>query len=265
MIRLFRKIRQKLLTDSSYGMYILYASGEIILVMVGILLALQVDKWTENRKENELEKSTLLNLREEFQDNINSLNQTIEKRNSQLYALNQIFELIDNPFIEAELSNLDSLIGLSRYIPNFEPRSGVIDETLSSGKLNIIESFEIREFLSNWSGELEDLRRKEDGLQHVVLENFNPYLIKNHTLRNSDNHIVANLWDRSNFSDPKWRLSRSETKFKLDYTGIITDPAFESLISLLNIWVVSGQKSSVELKEKINRIIEIIDRNIDQL
>jgi len=42
MIRLFRKIRQQLLSENNYGMYILYASGEIILVMIGILLALQV-------------------------------------------------------------------------------------------------------------------------------------------------------------------------------------------------------------------------------
>ena len=43
MIRLFRKVRQKLLSENSYGMYILYATGEIVLVMIGILLALQVD------------------------------------------------------------------------------------------------------------------------------------------------------------------------------------------------------------------------------
>jgi len=55
MIRLFRTIRQKLLSEKSYGIYILYASGEIILVVVGILLALQIDTWSENKKtQNEL-------------------------------------------------------------------------------------------------------------------------------------------------------------------------------------------------------------------
>jgi len=51
MIRLFRKIRRKLLSEQSYGIYILYASGEIILVVVGILLALQIDNWSDNRKQ----------------------------------------------------------------------------------------------------------------------------------------------------------------------------------------------------------------------
>ena len=50
MIRLFRKIRHKLLSEQSYGMYLLYASGEIILVVIGILFALQIDNWNDDRK-----------------------------------------------------------------------------------------------------------------------------------------------------------------------------------------------------------------------
>jgi hypothetical protein len=53
MIRLFRKIRHKLLSENNYGLYILYASGEIILVVVGILLALQIDTWSDNRKQED--------------------------------------------------------------------------------------------------------------------------------------------------------------------------------------------------------------------
>jgi len=50
MIRLFRKIRNQLLSEKSYSIYMLYAAGEIVLVMVGILLALQIDNWNENNK-----------------------------------------------------------------------------------------------------------------------------------------------------------------------------------------------------------------------
>jgi hypothetical protein len=53
MIRLFRKIRHKLLSEQSYGIYILYASGEIVLVVVGILLAFQIDNWSDNRKQED--------------------------------------------------------------------------------------------------------------------------------------------------------------------------------------------------------------------
>ena len=50
MIRLFKKVRQKLLSENNYSLYILYASGEILLVIIGIIVALQIDNWNETRK-----------------------------------------------------------------------------------------------------------------------------------------------------------------------------------------------------------------------
>ncbi|MEH6514960.1 MAG: hypothetical protein V7670_17480 [Maribacter arcticus] len=49
MINFFRKIRQRLLTENKFSKYMLYAIGEVILVMIGILLALQVNNWNETR------------------------------------------------------------------------------------------------------------------------------------------------------------------------------------------------------------------------
>ena len=66
MLGLFRKIRRKLLSEGGYPMYILYASGEILLVMVGILLALQVDNWNDNRKLRIQEYTLLEDLQEDI-------------------------------------------------------------------------------------------------------------------------------------------------------------------------------------------------------
>lgn len=55
MIKFFREIRQKMLKNNKFSKYLLYAIGEILLVMIGIILAFQVNKWNENRLENELE------------------------------------------------------------------------------------------------------------------------------------------------------------------------------------------------------------------
>ena len=62
MIRLFRKIRHKLLSENNYGIYILYASGEIVLVVIGILFALQIDNWNETNKIKKEELGILVNL-----------------------------------------------------------------------------------------------------------------------------------------------------------------------------------------------------------
>ena len=52
MIKFFRKIRQDLLSRGKTGKYFKYAIGEIILVVIGILIALQINNWNENRKVN---------------------------------------------------------------------------------------------------------------------------------------------------------------------------------------------------------------------
>jgi hypothetical protein len=50
MIKFFRKIRQNLLMENKTGKYLKYAIGEIILVVIGILIALQINNWNENQK-----------------------------------------------------------------------------------------------------------------------------------------------------------------------------------------------------------------------
>ena len=50
MIKFFRTIRQKLLSEGNTGKYLKYAIGEILLVVIGILIALQVNTWNEKRK-----------------------------------------------------------------------------------------------------------------------------------------------------------------------------------------------------------------------
>ncbi|MDU8885264.1 DUF6090 family protein [Yeosuana sp. MJ-SS3] len=59
MLKFFRKIRQQLITNGRAKKYFLYAIGEIILVVVGILIALQINNWNENRKDRILEKEYL--------------------------------------------------------------------------------------------------------------------------------------------------------------------------------------------------------------
>ena len=59
MLRFFRQIRQRLLTDNKFSKYLLYAIGEILLVVIGILIALQIDNWQKN-KENILQEQMLL-------------------------------------------------------------------------------------------------------------------------------------------------------------------------------------------------------------
>ncbi len=79
MIKFFRRIRQKLLSENRFSKYLIYAIGEIILVMIGILLALQVNTWSNKKQAKIYEKKILIEIRNSLQKDL-SLFKRLEKR-----------------------------------------------------------------------------------------------------------------------------------------------------------------------------------------
>lgn len=91
MLKLFRRIRRKLVASGSIGKYSLYAVGEILLVVIGILIALQISNWNEQRKENAIAKDYLMALKNEFQTNILELDRAIADADTVFINANQFF------------------------------------------------------------------------------------------------------------------------------------------------------------------------------
>ena len=82
MIKFFRSIRQRLLSENKFSKYLIYAIGEIVLVVIGILIALQINNWNESKKNSKKEFYLLQQLQKEFKkDSIKISNQalTVEK------------------------------------------------------------------------------------------------------------------------------------------------------------------------------------------
>ena len=84
MLRFFRQIRQRLLpiaigTDNKFSKYLLYAVGEIVLVVIGILIALQINNWQEWKKERRVEQEILQNLVQNLELHIETLEADIER------------------------------------------------------------------------------------------------------------------------------------------------------------------------------------------
>ena len=69
MIKFFRRIRFDLLKKNKTGKYLKYAVGEIVLVVIGIIIALQINNWNEQRIDSKEEQLVLLYLKEDFDFN----------------------------------------------------------------------------------------------------------------------------------------------------------------------------------------------------
>ena len=90
MIKFFRRIRKQLLTENKFSKYLLYAIGEIVLVVVGILIALSINNWNEWKKERIKEREILIDMAENLETNIKALDDDIEY----LHLLNKSSEII---------------------------------------------------------------------------------------------------------------------------------------------------------------------------
>tara|TARA_R110000764_G_scaffold240046_1_gene341787 strand:+ start:69386 stop:69697 length:312 start_codon:yes stop_codon:yes gene_type:complete len=78
MIKFFRNIRKSLLNAGKTGKYLKYALGEIVLVVIGILIALQINNWNEDRKNARMEIQVLREISENLGEDILSLENDVQ-------------------------------------------------------------------------------------------------------------------------------------------------------------------------------------------
>ena len=112
MIAFFRKFRERFLSKNHLGKNLLYALGEVLLVMVGILLALQVDNWNEQRKERRDELELLKALKTDLVLTRNEMDTIVEYNQQYLKGYRLIYDSIeeDRPYsqaLDSAFTNLD--------------------------------------------------------------------------------------------------------------------------------------------------------------
>lgn len=138
MIKFFRKIRQQLLTENKISKYLVYASGEIFLVMVGIILALQVNTWNENRKESNTELDILTGIKNDLNDDIIGLTSRVSYDSLIVARTEQLLDIMQNDTTEYD-TTMDKLFGLTDTYVIFHPKK-LSYNTLQQKGLSIISN-----------------------------------------------------------------------------------------------------------------------------
>ncbi|PWN05502.1 DUF6090 family protein [Rhodohalobacter mucosus] len=190
MVTLFRRIRQKLIDSGSVTKYLLYAIGEILLVVIGILIALQVNNWNENRI-NKINESLILNdLQKEFRMNQVKLDSTISYHRVLLGATNEVLDLINEPEEVIIQHNPDSLIYLTLNYFDYSPSRSVISELISSGKLSLISSDSLRMLIFDWDSALGENEEAYDTMDEMSQNLTLPYLTNNGSMKEIDQYGI---------------------------------------------------------------------------
>lgn len=184
MISLFRRLRQRVFIENKFSRYLLYAIGEILLIVIGILLAVQVNDWNTLRNEKLEEQQLLKQLRTEFKANRDQIQDKIVLHRRIVSSGERLLEFIDNYEGGISTDSLYAHLSWTITAPTFDPSLGVTNDLINSGKLYLIRNDSLRQLVSGWSGDIIFATEEEKIWLKIRDEQYNPYLTKTFSLRN---------------------------------------------------------------------------------
>ena len=258
MIKFFRKIRQNLLLEGQTGKYFKYAIGEIVLVVIGILIALSINNWNEQRKENNNEQAILKRLEQEFLSNREQLLNKIQLRNNLIENCGRLLAYFDTP----ENAQRDSILVYLSSIqpPTFDP---IQNDLVSSGNIEILKDEELKQLLVNWSTDVIQLQEVERIFLRFCEQRFFPYLNEVDIQRD----IAYTHWEDApkNLLESKQIENLIPGKSKLTVrtkNELMNDSNLEGKVAWSLTLNLFNNQESQTLMKRINRILEVLDTKI---
>ena len=263
MIKFFRQIRKKLLSENKFSKYLLYAIGEIVLVVIGILIALSINNWNDLRKDKFKEHVILKQLKEEYAANLEQLDGKIQLRKKIIQS-----GLISLSYMDAPKTvQWDSTIfHLSNTIfdPTFDP---IQNDLIISGNIRLIENERLKRLLSNWTSDVKAVQELElinqNHVHEVMLPLFNDIGISR--------DVLSKLW--KNMGDSFWLLNQSTDSSNLvikhanDKTTpqqILSNKKLEGVIANAISYNNICNLESMALRKRIVEILDLIKIQLDE-
>ena len=252
MLPFFRKIRYRLANDNKFFKYSRYAIGEIVLVVVGILIALQINNWNEGRKNNLLELQFLNRLRADLVIDSTYYSKRIQDAENHVRInRNFIGELYEEQQNYADVQNLFGKLSL--YSDLLTVQNSTFQELISDGKLNLIQNGELKTALIDY------YRDTEIAEKHI--EEFNVFSINNLLIAVDKIPSLLNL--KNNL-----KIGEFDFKFKGQYE-FVNDPQSAQFQISENVATLYTTKHMVflnyyeDLKKESKRLIDSIDAIIE--
>ena len=247
MIKFFQKLRKRLIAEGNLKRYLLYAIGEILLVVIGILIALQINNWNENRITKNIINQVLINLRDDI-----------------LYDI-RFFKNLDSTYsswdtqaekIEARLRSrsMDRINTIEEYqigrgsMNHLSVRTTTFDEMVNTGILFKISNPQISQSINEYyefaKVEIEKVNLDNQEFYRYVLSTSGFEYIN--TLSRVYNKAHSEYMDWAWLMDPK-----SERYMK-----------FESRLSFHREAMAENKLVLGQLLEKADNVLKVIDANI---
>ncbi len=262
MIKFFRKIRLGIFSKNDQtsrfdkvSRYLLYAIGEIFLVVLGILIALYLNNMNQNNILHKKQQNHLKLIRGEMINNLQSLRDENEVLLTLMSDNRKILNLMGSEaeILSIEEDSLSSLLfsPLARQI-RIEYQNGALTELISSGGLKEIKSDSVRSLLASWAAKLQTVKSQENALHGVLEESVN--FVKSHG-------SFRTLFDETGFSDD---LGIDNHHTRTSNKNLLRSQRFENI--LLNYLALSetlDRNNYAKFEEELLLVIRLIDTELE--
>ncbi len=246
MIKFFRKIRYDLMGKNKTGKYFKYAIGEILLVVIGILVAIQLNEW-RNESNNRNQKQDILNaLKLEFVSNLQQLDTVfyfLNKVPKAYFLANKMMKTPQNGYSDKDYGDL--IVNLS-WTYTFNPSNGALRSAISSSEIHLIENKRLIEILFSWEDVIKD--SEEEGL---TLRKFQ------YESQSYKGKFISSIHE--------WEpmLSEMAPPIKIsDYKRLLQDEAFENYSILSYAYAEEYMTELKNIKKQNSEILLLIEQEL---
>jgi hypothetical protein len=250
MINFFRKIRKKMADDSKPLKYIRYAIGEIVLVVIGILIALQINNWNETRQIKKVEKEILNVLLEDLNSAKKFSEQYIKSEQSYLDIIEKI---LNNDTIKIVLKSKNKTVEyFNKAFWDFEIQIPVINtysDLKNAGKIAIIQNDSIRDRLSILESNIYNLDKLIQDRMNVHQIRIDEICVEN-----------VNFLQLLKFKIPDFNISLGPEN---DYIEIMAQPKVRNLMGIKSVLTNEALGYRKDLNNEIESIIQLIGSELN--
>jgi len=230
------------------GKYFKYAIGEVILVVIGILIALQINNWNENRINNKEEQTILKALKIEISENQIILRKDVKRHTNALRLLNELSDYISPKPEKIDEKRLDSLMFSLGWLPGYTPKEGVINSILASGKISLIKNNALNSKLASWNSFLNQYNKALNWSEKDVFDLIIPYIQDKYPFKRTLKYFGSEI--------------KVKSKFVYSQEALLSDMTFESIVAERIIDASDSLEAAKELYDFQGEVIELIDNEL---
>ena len=176
MINFFRGIRHRLLTENKFSRYLLYAIGEIILVVIGILIALQIDNWNQDRLDRNEEKNYYRNIKRQLTEDAHGILGSLDYNNRFLAQYNHAAGII----AQNDRTAIDTLARITLNLmktSDFHRQSNIYQSLVNSGEIKLLRNQQIIEGLQRLEETYIYMNKLEETHSQAVMSFIVPNIV----------------------------------------------------------------------------------------